>query len=107
MSDTTTNVLETAKTVTAPAAQLNTTAKPAAIPPAPPVNAAPQDKRKTDPRFVSFQWVKMRLIKEGTMQYDPSYPDLKLNSAAKEGVLMPLTPFFASKIGSTIELILD
>jgi hypothetical protein len=45
--------------------------------------------------------VKLRLIKAGTMQYDPIY---KLKLSSIEPTEMPLTPFFAGRIGQTIEL---
>ena len=59
-----------------------------------------------DSRYAQFQVVNMRLLKEGIIQYDPSYPELQLNTTAKEGMPLPLTPFFASRINQTLELVL-
>lgn len=58
-----------------------------------------------DSRYAQFKVVNMRLLKTGIIQFDPSYPDLVLNSTAAEGVPMPLTPFFASRINQTLELV--
>lgn len=61
---------------------------------------------ENDTRYAQFKIVNLRILKEGTIQYDPSYPELILNSTAPEGVPMPLTPFFASRINQTLELVL-
>jgi hypothetical protein len=45
--------------------------------------------------------VKLRVIQENTMQYDTQY---KLLLDSTTPVEMPLTPFFAGRIGTTIEL---
>jgi hypothetical protein len=48
----------------------------------------------------------MYLTKEGTVQYDPSFPELVLRSTDKEkGQLLPLTPFFKSRMGVSLEVI--
>lgn len=49
--------------------------------------------------------VKMRLLQKDTMQYD-YVNKILLNSDAKEGVPIPLTPFFAGRIGITLELVI-
>ena len=59
-----------------------------------------------DSRYTQFKIVNLRLLREGTIQYDPAYPELVLNSTAAEGIPMPLTPFFASRINQTLELVL-
>ena len=56
-------------------------------------------------KFSQYKLVRMYLIQAGTMQYDPSNPELVLDTADKKGKLLPLTPFFKSRIGVTIELI--
>jgi len=57
-------------------------------------------------KFEGFELVKMRLKKEGCMQYDPQNPELVLDTADKRGKTLPLTPFFKSRIGVTLELVL-
>ena len=57
-------------------------------------------------KFAGFELVKMRLIKSGCMQYDPQNPELVLDTADKRGKTLPLTPFFKSRIGMTLELVL-
>lgn len=58
-------------------------------------------------KFASVKKVRMYLLEEGVIQYDPANPELVLDTCDKRGKLMPLTPFFKSRIGSTIELVLD
>lgn len=74
----------------------------ASVQPSTPAPPAP----KVEPKYKSEDYnnvpiVKLRIKQAGTMQYDPQY-HLKLDST--EGVEMPLTPFFAERIGRTIEL---
>ena len=56
-------------------------------------------------KYEGFEFVKMRLIKTGCIQYDPANPDLVLDTADKRGKTLPLTPFFKSRIGVTLELV--
>jgi hypothetical protein len=56
-------------------------------------------------KFAQFEFVKMRLKKTGCMQYDPQNPELVLDTADKRGKTLPLTPFFKSRIGITLELV--
>lgn len=71
--------------------------------------AKPETKEepvKVEPKYKSEDYngapiVKLRLKQEGIMQYDHVY-GLKLESTT--AVEMPLTPFFAERIGRTIEL---
>ena len=74
--------------------------------PAPAPAPAPQVVYNNDSKYAQYKVVKMRLLREGTIQYDPSYPELVLNSTAPEGVDMPFTPFFASRINQTLELVM-
>lgn len=69
---------------------------------------APKEKNpfEGDVRYEQFKVVRMRLLKEGTIQYDPNYPELVLNSTDEKGQFMPLTPFFSSRINQTLELVL-
>ena len=71
-----------------------------------PVVKKEEHKTVIDSRYAQFKMVKMRLLKEGTIQYDPNFPELVLNTASSEGMLLPLTPFFASRINQTLELVL-
>ena len=71
-----------------------------------PIVKKEEPKVVIDPRYVQFKQVRMRLLKEGTIQYDPNFPELVLNTASAEGMLLPLTPFFASRINQTLELVL-
>lgn len=103
-----TNSPETAASATgAPAAQ-----KPSApaAPSAPPVQQqakAPQvNPYEGDARYAQFKVVNLRLLKADTIQYDPSHPELVLNCSTPEGTPMPLTPWFASRINQTLELVL-
>lgn len=59
-----------------------------------------------DSRYAQFKIVNLRLLKEGTIQYDPSYPELVLNTTSEKGMPLPLTPFFAARINQTLELVL-
>jgi hypothetical protein len=72
---------------------------------APPVVSKKRTIYDDDHRYASFKIVNIRLLKEGTIQYDPNYPELVLNSSEPEGQPMPLTPFFSSRINQTIELV--
>lgn len=61
---------------------------------------------KVEPKYKSEDFngapiVKLKLKQKDTMQYDPIY-HLKLDST--EATELPLTPFFAERIGRTIEL---
>ena len=84
------------------------TAKPEAAKPSAPIaqSAKPKNIYEGDARYAQFKIVNLRLLKPGTIQYDPNYPELVLNSSAPEGVPMPLTPFFSSRINQTLELVL-
>lgn len=57
-------------------------------------------------KFADYKLVRMYLKEGGRMQYDPQYPELKLNTCDKRGKLLPLTPFFKSRIGITLEIVL-
>ena len=72
----------------------------------PEVKAEVKLEEKVAPKYKSEDYngapiVKLRLKQEGIMQYDHAY-GLKLDSTTP--VEMPLTPFFAERIGRTIEL---
>jgi hypothetical protein len=89
------------------------TPKPSAPPAQSSAPAVPQPavKKQVNPyegdsRYAQFKVVNMRLLKEGIIQYDPSFPELQLNTTAAEGMPLPLTPFFASRINQTLELVL-
>ena len=71
-----------------------------------PIAKKEEPKVVIDPRYAQFKQVRMRLLKEGTIQYDPNFPELVLNTASAEGMLLPLTPFFASRNNQTLELVL-
>lgn len=49
--------------------------------------------------------VRLRLLQPDTVQYD-TVNKIMLNSSDKKGVLIPLTPFFASRIGTNVELVI-
>jgi hypothetical protein len=71
--------------------------------------AASAPKEAVEPQYKSEDYdgakiVRLRLRTPGIIQYDQRY-DLKLDTAAKEGVPMPLTPFFAGRLNSTVELV--
>lgn len=68
--------------------------------------AKPKNIYEGDARYAQFKIVNLRLLKPGTIQYDPNYPELVLSSSEPEGVPMPLTPFFSSRINQTLELVL-
>jgi hypothetical protein len=74
-------------------------AKPPVIEEAPPVVVTETKYKSSD--YDNVPIVKMKLKKADTMQYDHMY-HLKLDST--EPVEMPLTPFFAARIGQTIEI---
>jgi len=57
-------------------------------------------------KFADYELVRMYLKQEGCVQYDPAFPELVLNTSDKRGMLLPLTPFFKSRIGVTLELVL-
>lgn len=57
-------------------------------------------------KFAKFDIVRLYLKEAGQIQYDPSYPELVLDVAGKPGKLLPLTPFFKSRIGKTLEIVL-
>lgn len=108
----TTNLTEAANTATAKQEPQKPSAQPAQSP-APPAPPAQQVAKKVinnpyegDSRFAQFKVVNLRLLKAGTIQYDPSYPELVLNCFEPEGQPLPLTPFFASRINQTLELVL-
>ncbi len=70
-----------------------------------PVKAAASTPKNMWPeKFDKFKKVRLRLLEPNTIQYDPSYPELILDTTKKRGKLMPLTPFFASRIGTKVEL---
>jgi len=103
----TTNSTDPVKTASEQAGQQKPSVPSAQSPAAP---AAPAVKKKHpyegDSRYEQFKLVYLRLLKPDTLQYDPSYPELILNSSAEEGQGLPLTPFFASRINQTLELVL-
>lgn len=103
----TTNSTDPANTATAKPEQQKPSVQPAQSAPQQPKAAAKQDNPfEGDARYSQFKVVNMRLLKAGTIQYDPSYPELILNTDAPEGQPLPLTPFFASRINQTLELVL-
>lgn len=55
-------------------------------------------------KYSQFKLVRLKLLKSGIIQYDPSYPDLILKEV-EGGMILPLTPFFAARLSKTIELI--
>jgi len=70
-----------------------------------PAKAAASTQKDTWPKkFDKFKKVRLRLLEPNTIQYDPGYPELILDTSSKKGKLMPLTPFFASRIGTKVEL---
>jgi hypothetical protein len=73
---------------------------------APVVQSMPVNPYTDDPKYAQFKVVNLRLLKPGTIQYDPNYPELVLNTSDKEGMPLPLTPFFSSRINQTLELVL-
>lgn len=101
---------------TAPAAPATAKIEPqkpsAPAAPSAPVQSTQVAKKATenpyegDSRYSQFKIVNLRLLKAGTIQYDPSYPELVLNCFEPEGQPLPLTPFFASRINQTLELVL-
>lgn len=46
----------------------------------------------------------VKLLREGIMQFDSQYR-IKVDSADEEGTLIPFTPFFASRVGTLIDII--
>ncbi len=52
-----------------------------------------------------YKVAKLRLKEKGVLLYDPSHPELVLDTDSKEGKALPLTPFFNSRIGSVVELV--
>lgn len=106
----TTNLQETAASATGK----TETPKPSAPPvqaKAPEAPKAPEVKKQTNPfegdaRYEQYKVVNLRLLKEGTIQYDPNNPELVLTTFAPEGQPMPLTPFFSSRINQTLELVI-
>lgn len=100
----TTNSTDTAASATVKTEQ----AKPSAAPV--PAQKEVKEVKEVNPyaddaRYAQFKVVKLRLLREGTIQYDPQFPELQLTSAT-EGKMLPLTPFFASRINQTLELVL-
>lgn len=70
-------------------------------------NKAPEEKLTFHKeKFADYKLVRMYLLQDGCIQYDPSFPELVLNTSDKRGKLLPLTPFFKSRIGVTLELVL-
>ncbi len=57
-------------------------------------------------KFAQYKLVRMYLLKGGRIQYDPQYPELILNTSDPRGKLLPLTPFFKSRIGVTLDIVL-
>jgi hypothetical protein len=55
-------------------------------------------------KFADYKLVRMYLLQKGCIQYDPAFPELVLNTSDKRGMILPLTPFFKSRIGVTLEL---
>lgn len=90
-----------------------TTEKPAAAntarPPQPqaPRPQAPQAPKLTFVRekFQGVKLAKLRLLTPDTIQYDQDNPELVLDTAKETGKILPLTPFFQSRLGKTIELL--
>lgn len=87
--------------------------KPAAVVTAPvakpPVKeeAAPEEKLTFHKeKFADYKLVRLYLLEEGCIQYDPAFPELVLNTADKRGKILPLTPFFKSRIGITLDIVL-
>jgi hypothetical protein len=72
----------------------------------PVVKTKPANIYENDSRYAEFKIVNLRLLKEGTIQYDPNHPELILNTTAPEGMPLPLTQFFSSRINQTLELVL-
>ena len=103
---------------TAPASTATGSQEPSkpSAPAAPSVTPAPQAsvpaaKKEINPyegdsRYAQYKIVRLRLLREGILQYDPSFPELQLTCSAPEGQLLPLTPFFASRINQTLELVI-
>lgn len=109
----TTNSTETATSATGKTEPQKPSAQPAPpVQPAPQVQAkAPEVKKQVNPfegdaRYEQYKVVNLRLLKEGTIQYDPNNPELVLTTFAAEGQPMPLTPFFSSRINQTLELVI-
>jgi hypothetical protein len=100
-----TNSQETAPIVAEEKKQNQSSAPPAPAP-APAVKIKKPSIYEGDTRYAAFKIVNLRLLKEDTIQYDPNYPELILNTTAAEGMSLPLTPFFASRISQTLELVL-
>ena len=93
MMSTDSNLKQTAPTVTATAIK-------------PSVQQTPVEIVSTNNTFNPSDYngaviVKLRLLNANTMQYDAEHK-LKLDST--EPTEMPLTPFFASRIGKTVEI---
>jgi len=93
---------------TAKATEIKQSAPVAPVAPAKSVSTpTPQPQAaKVEPKYKSEDFdgapiVKLKVKQAGTMQYDPQY-HLKLDST--EATEMPLTPFFAERIGRTVEL---
>lgn len=106
MSDTTTNVSQLVKTAMVAANRAATSVKPATvIPQSKPAVKAEEALTFDKAKFSQYKIVRLRLLVAGQMQYDPAYTELKLNTAEKDGMLLPLTPFFASRIGQTLEIV--
>jgi hypothetical protein len=66
-----------------------------------PIKSASIKAKYKSEDFGGVPIVKLKLKFAGTMQYDSQY-HLKLDST--EATELPLTPFFASRIGQTIDL---
>lgn len=84
--------------------------------PAPKPSTPPVTKKEDEPvkevltfhkdKFADYKLVRMYLLQEGSIQYDPAFPELVLNTSDKRGMLLPLTPFFKSRIGVTLDIVL-
>lgn len=56
-------------------------------------------------KFQGVKLARLRLTVPDIIQYDPDNPELVLNTTAETGKILPLTPFFQSRLGKTIELV--
>lgn len=84
-----------------PAAATATTVKPEAT--APIKTLRERSKFGKRPEFAGFEFIKVAPMVPGTMQYDPSHPEIVVRSS--EGDIVPMTPFISQRLGKTIKLI--
>ena len=56
-------------------------------------------------KFQGVKLARLRLTEAGIIQYDPANPELVLDVYDTKGKILPLTPFFQSRLGKTVELI--